>query len=96
MDYLTATVWSFFIANTLNYFTNRVWGFRDTPTKIARSYISYLSFAALALFAIVGLMFIFVELLGIQYFLARIVIGIIIGIANYITNHIFTFKIPFV
>lgn len=96
MNYMLATFIGFAIANSLNYFTNRLWGFRDTISTIRAGYVSYMGLATIALALISGFMFIFVSLMGIPSLMARIIAGMLVGIFNYIANHVFTFKIPFV
>jgi putative flippase GtrA len=96
MEYILATIVAFTIANSLNYFVNRNWGFRDTAVKIGKSYASYMLVGATALILITLLMLFAVQVLAAPYFASRATIGILVGLWNYIINHLHIFEIPFV
>ncbi|MEI6849508.1 MAG: GtrA family protein [archaeon] len=95
INYLYATALAFLLATSINYYINRNWSFADSSVRMVKSYVAYMGVAATGLLIILVSMTLLVQFLNMQYFLARVSIGLVIGVINYLVNHIFTFEIPF-
>lgn len=93
VPYLFSTGFAFIIAVSLNYYMSRRFVFSKTSRKLGQGYYMFVSIATLALFVILALMSLFVEVLGLDYMISRIIIGGIIGVCNYIVNLFVTFKV---
>ena len=93
VPYLFSTGAAFIVAVSLNYYMSRKYVFNKTSRKLGQGYYMFVSIATVALFAILALMSLFVEVLGLDYFVSRIIIGGIIGVCNYILNLFVTFKV---
>jgi putative flippase GtrA len=86
IELLIATAFSFLIAVSINYVSNRRWVFKGTRRSIAEGYINFVSIALLGLVLIVGLMWFFVHKLDMDIVLARIITALFVGIWNFVMN----------
>lgn len=91
--YLVAAGIAFTTSNSVNYVINRFWGFRDTKQKLAKGYLLFIFIGTLGLGLTVFLMWVFVSLLGVFYFLSRIIVAIIEGTISFVLHYFITFKI---
>ena len=92
--YLTAAGLSFLISSSINYFINRNWSFKGTITGFLEGYFLFVFFSIIGVVITVALMWVFVELISIDYLVSRILSAIIEGVITFIINLIFTFKMP--
>lgn len=91
--YLISAAMAFAIGSGINYGINRVWGFKGTKTGIVKGYISFLLIGLGGLFLTVGLLAFFVEVLNMNYLIARILAVFFIVFWNYFMNSWLTFKL---
>jgi len=82
---------SFTISNSANYVINRFWGFRETQRSLARGYLLFVTIGTLGLALTVLLMWLFVDKLGVVYFLSRIIVAIIEGSLSFVLHYFVTF-----
>lgn len=93
IHYIVSTALAFIIGVSFNYFLSRRWVFKhSTQTHIA-GYLYFLKFAAIGMTTIVVLMWVVKEYTDIHYLIARVLIAGIVGIANYVANLYFNFKV---
>lgn len=92
--YLASASVSFIFATSINYAINKSWNFTEKNVKVIKSYPIFISVNFFTLMMIVFLMGLAVEILGFNYFVSRIVIGIGIGILNFILNSKISFQTP--
>ncbi|MDB5440867.1 MAG: GtrA family protein [Caulobacteraceae bacterium] len=93
IGYLTATLVSFFAANTLGYFLSRRFVFEETTRGVGRGLVYFLIIALLAAAALTPLMWLLVSVLHIEFIWSRIAAATIVGIGGYLLNLIFNFRI---
>jgi putative flippase GtrA len=92
-NYILATGIAFTIAVSINYFFSRHFVFKGTLKSVHAGYFGFMSIACIGiLIAMIG-MWVFVDVLYIEYLYARIIIAIIVGIWNYIMNLYVNFKV---
>lgn len=92
INYIWAVTIGYIVAITLNYFINRDWTYKGTHMKITKGYFKSLSFSIFFFLIIIGLMFLFVDILKFNYIISRFFVGIFCGTTAYILETIFTFK----
>jgi len=92
--YLVSAIIAYAIANTLNYSINRNWAYKGTKRKPWQGYIIFLVINFTTLLIIVVLLSILVEFFGVYYLVARIAVGVVIGILNFIANARISFLTP--
>lgn len=91
--YLFSAVISYLVAIFINYLLNREYTFKYTPKnfKLAlKSFVSYISVSVSGMIFTIGLMGLFVELLGINYLIAKLIASILIFFYVYF-GHSFIF-----
>jgi len=93
--YLLSVAFGLVFAVFANYILCREYIFIGASRKFGREYFTSLIIAISAFGAILGLTFLLVDYLQWNYLAARISIGILIGLLNYIAESEFTFKTPF-
>jgi putative flippase GtrA len=93
-DYIVATIFAFLIAVSGEYFFDRRWTYPETKIKAREGYMKYMHAACIGLVAIAIFMWIGVDVLQFEEVRTRILIGLIVGIWNYVWNKRFTFNIP--
>jgi len=92
--YLIASGLSFAISTSMNYLINREWGFRGTTTGLLHGYFLFLFFSFFGILLTVSLMWLFVDIFGMYYLWARVVVALIEGSLTFLAHHHFTFKMP--
>ncbi|MBT4136169.1 GtrA family protein [archaeon] len=85
---------SFTISTSLSYFINRKWSFKGTITHALKGYLLFLTFGIFGITLTMFLMWVFIDVLIVQYILARIIVAGIEGIFSFTVNSLFTFKMP--
>lgn len=91
--YIIAAGISFIFAISLHYALVRGFVFTETRRHFESGYIIFIAIALSGLFLLSGLMFVMVDLLGIQYLIARVLISGIVGLWDYFLNSRFNFKV---
>lgn len=93
VPYTIAVAIGFIIGITLNYAISRAWVFRGTEQHIHHGYAYFLGGGLVSLTAILTLVTVFVERLGIPLLFARILVSGIVGCGNYLFNLYLNFKV---
>lgn len=91
--YLLSSGISFITSNSVNYFINRRWGFKDSETNISKGYLLFLVFGIFGLSLTVFLMWVLVSLLSFNYLFARILVAMFEGTISFFLHAVFTFKV---
>ena len=91
--YLIATAFAFAASDSLGFALNLRWGFKESKTGALRGYFLFISFSVMALILTLLFMKILVDVIGIYYLLARVIILVFIGTLLFLLNYIFTFKL---
>lgn len=90
--YLLAAAVAFMATHSMAYLINSKWGFRDSTAGRIKGYYYFIFFGVVGIGLTIILLRIGVELLNIHYIIARIFVGIIVGIYNFSMNFFITFK----
>jgi putative flippase GtrA len=93
VNYLVAAGTAFLLAVSLNYQLSRRFVFKGTTRNHATGYSYFIIIALLGLLFVTGAMYVFVEMAGIHYLLARIIIAGVTGVWNYLMNLFFNFRV---
>lgn len=93
VDYLTATIIAFFIANGLSYFLARRLVFGGTRRGLKSGLVYFLGIAALSAGAVILLMWLFVSVAHFEVILSRISAAIVTGIGGYLMNLMLNFRV---
>ena len=91
IKYVISNIISWIFAVMFAYFTNR-WFVFHSKNKIFKEFISFTASRLLTLLLDTGLMILFVELLTIDDLLSKIIVQVVIVIANYIISKLIVFK----
>ena len=92
VDYLTATIIAFLIANGLSYFLARRLVFHGTQRGMTSGLAYFLVIAALSAGAVMALMWLFVSLWRFDVILSRVAAAMITGIVGYLLNLVLNFR----
>ncbi|MBU0894468.1 MAG: GtrA family protein [Nanoarchaeota archaeon] len=90
--YLIAATISFIATHSSAYFINRKWGFKDSKSSTSTGYYFFITFGIIGIILTLYLLKFGVETLKINYILARIIVGITVGIFNFSMNFFITFR----
>jgi len=91
--YPIATAAAFGIAVSINYVLSRHFVFKGTLRSAHAGYGIFILIASAGLFAVTGLMVVFVEVLHMNYIPSRIIIAAMVGMWNYLMNLYVNFKV---
>lgn len=93
VPYWASTALGFLIAVSLNYFVSRRFVFKGTQRKIHHGYLYFIALAGggalLVTAAVAGL----VATFALHYLVARVLVACVMGMANYLFNLHFNFKV---
>ncbi|MDO8467804.1 MAG: GtrA family protein [Nanoarchaeota archaeon] len=90
--YLISTTISFTLISLANYLVIKNWVFYDRKESYAKNYLLFLIIGVVGLIWTLALMFTFVEFVGINYLIARILAAFLVLIWNFFMNKKFTFS----
>jgi putative flippase GtrA len=93
IPYYLSTAFSFFIAININYFISRAHIFKKSERKIHHGYVYFLGIAVCGAIATTGLVVVLVTYLKLYFLIARVLVAGVVGIANYLINLYFNFKV---
>jgi putative flippase GtrA len=93
MEYLAATVVAFLFANVLGYFLARRLVFAGTKRGVRAGLVYFLAIAALSVFALTPLMWLFVSVFHVGVILSRIATSSLVGVGGYLLNLMFNFRV---
>ena len=91
LNYLIANIISIGVGITNNFFLNSFFNFKITDNMLTR-FISFFSIGMLGLFISEGLLYMFIEKLGLNNILSKLVSIFIITMIQYTLNKLITFK----
>jgi len=91
--YLSSVAIAFLVAVSVNYLISRDWVFRGTRRDFKSGYIFFVFITMSGLALTAGLMALSVEVLGLYYLVARVVVSALVGIYNYMVNLYFNFRV---
>ena len=83
----------FFDAVSLNFLLCYHWVYRGTPQEEKRGYVYFLSFALVGVAVIITLTESIIVLFDVPLLMARIAVGVLVGIINFLLNTFFNFKL---
>ena len=87
-----ANVLSWIIAVTFAYATSRIYVFQSKQENILREMAAFYSSRLLTLFMDMAIMFIMVTLCRVNDKLAKLVVKVVVTVANYVFSKIFVFR----
>ncbi len=87
-----ANIISWICAVTFAYFTNRIFVFKSKNKNKLKEAVSFYSSRVATLLMDMGIMFIFVTLLHLNDKIIKLVVQVVVTIANYIFSKLFVFK----
>lgn len=90
--YLLSTAIAFIFGSSINYSINCIWTFKGTKTNKFRGFLSFILIGAGGLVLTLLLMAFFVEILSINYIIARILSAFLVLLWNYTLNTLITFR----
>jgi putative flippase GtrA len=93
VNYIVAATVGFIFETVIAYFLNRFWTFSNTTLNIETGYIRSLLVAVFNLLLILVFTISGVEILRLNYFIARIIAGIIVGIISFVFDAKFSFAV---
>lgn len=91
--YLLAAAISFTLSGTVSYISVRRFVFTHTHRSVRAGYCYYLMITSTGLALTLGTMAILVEIFGIHYLLARVLVVGAVGMWNYLMNLYVNFKV---
>ena len=91
--YLFSATFSFIAAQSLSYYLNRPFNFRNKSKKIAKQLTMFVSVNTVGLGISLGILAFLVEFLGLWYILARIASMLIAFNFNYFVHKRYTFSV---
>jgi len=93
IHYVVSASAAFIIAFSLNYHLSRKYVFSETLRSMRAGYAIFLCVGGSGLFLIAGLMYLCVDIAGMDYMVSRILIASLIGLWNYYINLYVTFRV---
>lgn len=87
-----ANVLSWIMAVTFAYATSRIYVFQSKQENILREMVAFYSSRLLTLFMDMAIMFIMVTLCRVNDKLAKLVVQVVVTVANYVFSKIFVFR----
>lgn len=92
MAKLPAVAVSFIAANSIHYAFSRVWIFAGTQRAAATGYVFFFINAGVGLILTMALFWVFTEMLGLNYLLARVVASVFAGLSSFVLNAVLNFR----
>ena len=93
VPYYISTPLGFLVAVSINYFLSRQMVFRGTERPVHHGYAYFILIAGTGALAITGAVYALVTYAHLHYLVARIGVAGFVGIANYLLNLYFNFKV---
>ncbi len=92
MHYLIAATLAFIVAVSIHYAFARAWIFPGSERALKSGYAYFFVNAGIGLAITIALYAAFVELIGIHYIVARVVVSVIAGLAVFLLNAVLHFR----
>ena len=93
VPYWASTAIGFVIAVSINYFVARRYVFKGTERKIHHGYLYFISLAGGGAFLVTAAVAALVATFALHYLVARVLVACVMGMANYLFNLHFNFKV---
>ena len=93
--YLLSASVSVVVSSTIGFILNRKYVFKKSKRTFLKSYLIFLGISTWKIFAIIGLLFVSVEMFHLNYLIARVLVGILIVLGMYILHTKLTYKTDF-
>lgn len=93
VPYYISTPIGFLIAVSINYALSRHFVFRGTERPMRLGYVYFIAIALVGALTITGAVYLLVTYLGLYFLVARVLVAGVVGIANYLTNLYFNFRV---
>ncbi len=93
IPYWASTAIGFVIAVSVNYFVSRRFVFKGTERKVHHGYVYFISVAGGGAFLVTAAVAGLVATFALHYLLARVLVACVMGMANYLFNLHFNFKV---
>ncbi len=93
VPYWASTAIGFVIAVSVNYFVSRRFVFKGTERKVHHGYLYFISVAGGGAFLVTAAVAGLVATFALHYLLARVLVACVMGMANYLFNLHFNFKV---
>lgn len=93
VPYWASTAIGFVIAVSINYFIARKFVFKGTARKIHHGYLYFISLAGGGAFLVTAAVAGLVATFALHYLVARVLVACVMGMANYLFNLHFNFKV---
>lgn len=93
VPYYIATPFAFLIAVSINYALSRMHVFRGTMRPVHHGYLYFIALACLGAFVTTSGVAALVSFFGLYYLFARVLIAGFVGVANYLLNLHFNFRV---
>lgn len=87
-----ANVLSWIVAVTFAYVMSRIYVFQSKRKNVLQEIVSFYSSRLLTLFMDMAIMFVMVTLLGVNDKIAKLVVQVVVTVANYVFSKIFVFR----
>jgi len=91
--YILAAIVSYAVAMTWSFFINRHWTFKSVSPKIGWQYVRFTVVNIISALINLGLLFVFVEFLGVYDLLAKALISVIVAFLSFSLNRYWTFNV---
>jgi len=93
VPYWASTAIGFVIAVSVNYFVSRRFVFKGTERKVHHGYLYFISVAGGGAFLVTAAVAGLVATFALHYLVARVLVACVMGMANYLFNLHFNFKV---
>ncbi|MBU2103644.1 GtrA family protein [Patescibacteria group bacterium] len=93
VPYYIATPFAFLVAVSINYALSRMHVFRGTIRPVHHGYVYFIGIAFLGAFITTSGVALLVSFFGMYYLLARVLVAGFVGVANYLLNLHFNFRV---
>jgi putative flippase GtrA len=93
IPYWASTAIGFVIAVSVNYFVSRRFVFKGTERKVHHGYLYFISVAGGGAFLVTAAVAGLVATFALHYLVARVLVACVMGMANYLFNLHFNFKV---
>lgn len=93
LHYVVSAGVAFLIAVSVNYAVSRKTVFKGTERNVRHGYVIYLAITAVGLFAVMGLMALFVAVFEWHYLPSRVLVAGGVGVWNYLMNLYVNFRV---
>ena len=93
VPYYISTPIGFLIAVSINYVLSRRLVFQGTERALYHGYAYFIAIALAGAFAVTGAVYLLVTYLGLYFLVARIFVAGFVGMANYLINLYFNFRV---